>query len=269
MMRILLFSIVAFSMIGLIFPSGIAEIFIDESDYPFSIQYPKGWTVLDEDEWGGVAFGDGTGREGMYVQLVCSELRGEDCGQAGADYQELSILKADSEYICETATMQEDYFTCKNLEFHAEFIHELDGYRALTVLGSATILDSGKDPRFPDSKAGRYDAIGFDTYVLVGNDVWYIGTGSEVDKFDQELHEMIITTFMITNVHAQEDIFYEPTWFENLINAIMSIFGWNTSSDTTSSVVIETEDDFFDDPNIQWDNPIIMEDLDPCLYWEC
>ena len=55
-MRVLLFSILAFSMIGLIFPSGIAEIFIDESDYPFSIQYPKGWTVLDEDEWGGVAF---------------------------------------------------------------------------------------------------------------------------------------------------------------------------------------------------------------------
>ena len=73
---------------------------------------------------------------------------------------------------------------------------------------------------------------------------------------------------MITNVYAQEDIFYEPTWFENLINAIMSIFGWNTSSDTTSSVVIETEDDFFDDPNIQWDNPIIIE-MDPCSLYEC
>ena len=70
---------------------------------------------------------------------------------------------------------------------------------------------------------------------------------------------------MINDVYANEDVFYEPTWFENLINAIMSIFGLNTSTDTTSSVVIETEDDFFDDQNIQWDNPIIIE---PCLDWE-
>ena len=44
----------------------------------------------------------------------------------------------------------------------------------------------------------------------------------------------------------------------------MSLFSWNTSSDT-SSIVIETpEDGFFDDPNIQWDNLIII-DLDPCF----
>ena len=49
----------------------------------------------------------------------------------------------------------------------------------------------------------------------------------------------------------------------------MSIFGWNTSSDT-SSVVIETpmQEDPFDDPNIQWDNPIIIE-MDPCSLYEC
>ena len=246
-------------MIGLIFPSGFSEIYVHESDYPFSIQYPKGWTVLDEDEWGGVAFGDGTGREGMYVQLVCSELRGEDCGQAGADYQELSILKGDSEYICETATMQEDYFTCKNLEFHAEFFHQLDGYRALTVLGTATILDSGKDPRFPDAKAGRYQDMVYSTYVLVGNDLWYIGIGYEANKFDQAEAEKILSTFVINNVYAQEDIFYEPSWFENLINAIMSIFGGGTSD--TSSVIIEipTIEDPFMDPNIDWDNPIIID----------
>ena len=93
-MRILLFSIVAFSMIGLILPSGFSEIYVHESAYPFSIQYPDRWEPLDEDEWGGVAIGDGTGREGLYVQLFCSELRGEDCGQGGdaADYQLLDFL---------------------------------------------------------------------------------------------------------------------------------------------------------------------------------
>ena len=102
------------------------------------------------------------------------------------------------------------------------------------------------------------------------NDFWFIYAVNEVDKYDQVESETILSTFMINNVYAQqEDVFKEPSWFENLINAIVSLFGWNTPTDTTSSVIIETEDDFFDDPNIQWDNPIIMEDLDPCLYWEC
>ena len=72
MMKILLLSIIAFSMIGLIFPSGFSEIYIHESSYPFSIQYPSGWEALDEDEWGGVYIvQDKTGRNGMYVGLYC------------------------------------------------------------------------------------------------------------------------------------------------------------------------------------------------------
>ena len=64
---------------------------------------------------------------------------------------------------------------------------------------------------------------------------------------------------MINNVYAQEDIFYEPSWFENLINAIMSIFGGGTSD--TSSVIIEipTIEDPFMNPDIDWDNPIIID----------
>ena len=76
---------------------------------------------------------------------------------------------------------------------------------------------------------------------------------------------------MINNIYAQqEDVFHEPTWFENLINAIMSLFSWNTSADTTSSVVIETpmEENLMPEQNYDWDNPIII-DLDPCLDWEC
>ena len=75
----------------------------------------------------------------------------------------------------------------------------------------------------------------------------------------QEEAEKILSTFMINNVYAQEDIFYEPTWFENLINAIMSIFGGGTSD--TSSVIIEipTIEDPFMNPDIDWDNPIIID----------
>ena len=64
---------------------------------------------------------------------------------------------------------------------------------------------------------------------------------------------------MINNVYAQEDIFYEPSWFENLINAIMSIFGWGTSDSSSVIIEIPTIEDPFMDPNIDWDNPIIID----------
>ena len=270
-MKLLFFSIIAFSMIGLIFPSGFSEIYVHESAYPFSIQHPSGWTVMDEDEWGGVYIvTDETGRNGMYVGLFCSELRGEDCGQAGADYQELNYLREDLKWSCENATFQEAYYRCSNLEFLDEYVHQLDGYRAFTIAETSTITDNGKDPLFPEAKSGKYQEITLITYVLVGNDIWWVGIGGEADKFDQELSEKILSTFKINDVYTQEDVFYEPSWFESLINAIMSIFNWDTDHVTESidKVPIEDADDFFNDPNIDWDNPIIIE-MDPCSLYEC
>ena len=260
MMRILLFSIVVFSMIGLIFPSGFSEIYVHESAYPFSIQHPSGWTVMDEDEWGGVFIvSDTSGRNGVYISLACSEVRGDDCGQAGASYEEMNYLKSDLKWLCENADFKEYHIKCSNLKILDEFTHQLDGYTAVTILASDTILSDGKDPYFPEAKAGRYQEVQLATYVLVGNDFWQIWVGSETNKFDQELAETILSTFMINNVYAQEDIFYEPSWFENLINAIMSIFGGGASD--TSSVIIEIPvvEDPFMNPNIDWDNPIIID----------
>ena len=271
MMKILLLSIIAFSMIGLIFPSGFSEIYIHESDYPFSIQYPSGWEALDEDEWGGVYIvQDKTGRNGMYVGLYCSEIRDEDCGQAGADYQELNYLREDLEWSCENATFQEVYYRCSNLEFLDEYVHQLDGYRAITILETSTTTTNGKDPLFPEGKSGKFQAITLITYVLVGNDIWWIGIGNEADKFDQLEAEKILSTFKLNDIHSQVDIFEPPTWFESLINAIMGIFNWNTDHVTESidKVPFEEADDFFNDPNIDWANPIIIE-MDPCLDYEC
>ena len=122
-MRILLFSIVAFSMMGLIFPSGFSEIYVHESANPFSIKHPPDWNYIVEDEWGGVYIGNAAATEGLYVQLFCSELRGEDCGQGAdaADYQLLDFLKKDEVWYCENADMQEHYYTCKDLKFLDEF----------------------------------------------------------------------------------------------------------------------------------------------------
>ena len=271
-MKLIFFSIIAFSMIGLIFPSGFSEIYVHESGYPFSISHPSGWEALDEDEWGGVSIDlDKTGRNGFYITLWCSESRGEDCGQAGADYQEINFLKEEDKWYCENANFTEDHLRCFNYEVIDEFAHQLDGYRAFTIVSTSTLVQDGKDPLFPDATAGvKFDVIVTSTHVLVGNDVWYIVSVNDVDKFDQQETEKILSSFMINSVYANEDVFYEPTWFENLINAIMSLFSWNTSTDN-SSVVIETpmEEEFMPEQDYDWDNPIIMEDLDPCQYWEC
>ena len=273
-MKLIFFSIIAFSMIGLIFPSGFSSTYVHESGYPFSIQYPNGWYIFEfpEDEGGGISIdSDRTGRNGFYIALLCSESRGDDCGQAGADYQELDYLRQDEKDACEYANFEEDHIKCFNHEIIDEYAHQLDGYRAFTVVVNYSLLQDGKDPYFPDGTAGvKFDGIGTTTYVLVGNDIWLIVSANDVDKFDQIQTETILSTFMINNIHAQqEDVFHEPSWFENLINAIMSIFSWNTSTDN-SSVVIETgmEEEFMPEQNYDWDNPIIIE-LDPCSYWEC
>ena len=280
MNHLVLFLVVAFSMVGLIFPSGFSEIFVYESSFAFSISHPEGWVIiLPTNDWEGLGASivpDLSGRNGFFVGIFCSETLGEDCGEAGADYQELNLLEEIEIENCEIATMAENYYTCKNMEILDSFFHQLDGYRAVTVVTSAEILSNVKDPQFPDAKAGTYQEIGLRTHVLVGNDIWWIASGSEADKFDQLETEKILSSFMINDVYANEDIFYEPkltlegTWFESLINAIMSLFGWNTSTDTTSSVVIETpmEEEFMPEQNYDWDNPIII-DLDPCLDWEC
>jgi len=273
-MKLIFFSVVAFSVIGLIFPSGFSEIFVYESSFAFSISHPEGWVIiLPTNDWEGLGASivpDLSGRNGFFIGLACSETLGEDCGQAGADYEELNLLEEIEIENCELMDYDLAYAKCSNMEILDSFFHQLDGYRAVTVVISADILSNGKNPDFPEAKAGRYQEIGLRTHVLVGNDIWFIGSSFEADKFDQLETEKILSSFMINDVYANEDIFYEPTWFESLINAIMSLFGWNTSTDTTSSVVIETpmEEEFMPEQNYDWDNPIII-DLDPCFDWEC
>ena len=115
-------------MIGLIFPSGFSEIYVHESAYPFSISHPSGWEALDEDEWGGVSVDpDKTGRNGFWISLYCSESRGDDCGEAGADYQEIDFLKEDDKWYCDNATFAEVHVKCFNYEIIHEYAHQIDG----------------------------------------------------------------------------------------------------------------------------------------------
>ena len=262
--KYLIFSIIAFSMMGLIFPAGFSEIYIHESSYPFSIQYPSGWEALDEDEWGGVNFdSDDTGRNGMYVILGCSEYRGEDCGIAGADYEELNWLKEDEQVWCNEATLEEDYILCSDLKFLDEYAHQINGYRAFTVVVSYELYQDGGDPIYP-AGLGLNEGMGTTTYVLVGNDIWLIGTSNDVEQFDLETHEKVISTFKINNIYDQDDLFSESesSWIDNLIKAIMSLFNWGSDSNSNTNTVIEQPSEVEYQPEQQYGEHIVIDDFD-------
>ena len=271
-MKIIFVSILIVATIGLMMPSVFADVYVHESEYPFSIQHPSEWKVSAEDEWGGVNFdSDETGRNGMYVILGCSEYRGEDCGIAGADYEELNWLKEDEKMFCNEATLEEDYILCSDLKFVDEYTHQINGYRAFTIVESYQIYQDGSDPIYPDGK-GLHEVMGTMTYVLVGNDIWFIGTGNDVEQFDLETHEKVISTFKINNIYDQDDLFSQSSWLDNLIKAIMSLFNWGNDSNSSTNTVIEqsSQAEYQPEQNYDYDNPIVIE-LDPCDLndWDC
>ena len=285
-MKYILFSILTVGLIGLIIPSAFADVYVHESEYPFSIQHPPGWIVYPEDEWGGVNIdADESGLNGFYVALWCSESRGDDwCGTAGADYQEMKKLKDDEQWICNELSMEVDHMTCENLRIIDEKIHQIDGYRAFTITVSASLTNDGNLPYYPQIEAGTYKSVGTTTYVLVENDIWLVASStSPPQNFDAELDQKIISTFKINNVYAQEDVFTfkinnvyaqedgytsnPPSWIDALINSIMSIFSWsdNESSTTQSMITEPVVEEYVPEQEYQWDNPIIIDDLD--LGW--
>tara|TARA_B110000014_G_C19888797_1_gene459913 strand:- start:3 stop:686 length:684 start_codon:yes stop_codon:yes gene_type:complete len=226
--KIILISILAAAMVGLMVPSALADVYVHESLPPFSIQHPSGWIIQEDPDFPGVHIGsDKTGRNGLFVTLLCSEARGDDCGQVGTDYEELNFLKEDSEHDCRTLNFEESHATCDNHTIFDEFSHNLDGYTALSILTSVVLEQDANDPMFPDA-GGINRLVALETYVLDGNDIWLVYIGNDLDLFSYEQAEKMLSTFKIKNIHAQEDLFVpEPTsWFDDLIKAIMSIFNF-------------------------------------------
>tara|TARA_B100001123_G_scaffold307574_1_gene343706 strand:- start:718 stop:1524 length:807 start_codon:yes stop_codon:yes gene_type:complete len=265
-MKFILFSILTVGLVGFIIPSAFADVYVHESKYPFSIQHPPGWIVYPEDEWGGVNIdADETGLNGFYVNLWCSESRGDDCGVAGADYQEMKNLKDDEQWVCNDLSMEIDHMTCKNLRIIDEKIHQIDGYRAFTITVSVSLTSDGNDPYYPQIEAGTYKTVGTTTYVLVENDIWVIASGtSPPQNFDAELDQKILSTFKINNIYAQEDVFSpisSTSWITELINSIMSIFDWGYDEPLIQNSVIREPEhtEYVPEQEYQWDNPIIMD----------
>ena len=263
-MKAILFSVLAIAIIGVMVPSAFGEIFIHEPTPQFSIQHPNGWIVQEFPEYRAVSIdADLTNRNGVSITLVCSHLYNENCGSPQADYQEMNFLKQDSKAGCEFSNYQDNYMICYNQKHIEQYIHNVDGFRAFSLLTEETWHQDGKDPYFPDS-GGAHKILALETYILVANDVWLVYIVNDFNNFSMEQAEKILSTFKIKHIYDQEDIFTPPTWYEQLIDAIMSLFGGgNDKSPTTKSMISEPiTEEYIPEQDYQWDNPIIIDDLD-------
>ena len=144
-MKAILFSVLAVAMIGVMVPSVFADVVIQEEDFPFSIQHPSGWIAQQDPEIPGAVHIDSdlTGRNGLFLQLLCTEththfaitndLYQKDCGNY-TDEEELQFLKDDSKHACTQAQYAFVYLICWNHRIIDEYVHEIDGNKAYTIL---------------------------------------------------------------------------------------------------------------------------------------
>lgn len=250
-------------MIGVMIPSAFGEIFIHEPTPQFSIQHPNGWTVQEFPEYRAVSIdADLTNRNGVSITLICSHLYNENCGSPQADYQEMGFLKQDSKDSCEFSNYQDNHMICYNQKHLEQYAHYVDGFRAFSLLTEETWHQDGKDPYFPDS-GGAHKIMALETYILVGNDIWLVYIVNDFNNFSMEQSEKILSTFKIKHIYDQVDVFTPPTWYEQLIDVIMSLFGGgNDESQVVNSVIREPVEEYVPEQDYQWDNPIIIDDLE-------
>ena len=279
----ILFVILTVAMIGFMAPSAFADVVIQETEFPFSIQHPSGWIAQQDPEIAGAVHIDSdlTGRNGVFLQLLCTEthtqfsienqLYQKDCGNYTAE-EELQFLKDDSKHACTQAQYAFVYAICWNHRIIDEYVHEIDGNTSYTILVKEKIKQNGSDPLFPDG-IGTNVIKGLETIVIADlgskNDVWFIAIYNDEDKFDLEVIEKILYSFKtgskyhnnLDNIYSQENVFPpEPSWFENMMNSIMAIFGFEPKlSEPIINPIIIPLDYYVPEQDYQMDNPIIMD----------
>ena len=252
--------IVAIAFIGLMIPSASAEIFIHKPDPQFSIQHPNGWIIQEMPEYRTVMIdADMTGRNGMGITLNCSTTIDGDCGVGPqADYQELEWLENYVIDACKSANYSESYLICYNQKIIDKYVHYIDGYKAYSFLIEETWHQDGKDPYFPDG-GGAHKILALDTTIYVGSDIWVVYIANDYDDFSMEQSEKILSTFKVNDIYNQEDIFSPPSWIDNLIKAIMSLFNWGSDSNSNTNTVIEQPSEVEYQPEQQYGDPIYIE----------
>ena len=225
-MKIIAISLLSFAMMGLLVPSALGEVFInDEKFYPFSIEYPSDWhvTFADHVTGDGVSIDkDKTGRNGVWIGLW------EDIvdDPNAADYQVFEFMKDVGKIGCQEMSYELDYAKCKRYAVYHTTSWEVDGFRAFTLFEKFDYLPNGEDPKFVDAVKGDFTIQGTTTFVLVGNDAWIIFTSNDVDEFDELETMEIIQSFKLKDIQREPISQPQPkSWFDGILDFFKSLFG--------------------------------------------
>jgi len=224
-MTILAVSLLAVAMIGVMVPSVLGEVFINETKfYPFSIEYPSDWEIISTENVTGEGIMidlDKTGRNGMWIGLWKNSIE-PNVG----DYELMEFQKNSVRLFCDESTQEEDFGECSHLGFLQNKIWEIDGFRAVTSLFKYDWEMKQSDPLFQDSTMGKFSPMDTLTWIISGDDMWIIATTNDIDKFDKKQIHEIIQSFKLKNIEPAT--ISEPqakSWFDSIIEIFMQMLG--------------------------------------------
>jgi len=222
-MKIVAISLLSFAMMGLLVPSALGEKYVNQGDYPFSIEYPSEWEIILKEDVsvGVVVLADDRGHNGMFVSLWKDSVESDV-----ADYEIWETLKEISRDYCYSMTMKESFATCRNYKITDSQIHFVDGYRTFTVFEEYVINSSGNDPLLANDIQETFHANGTYSVVFVGDDFWEIGTGWKSDNYEKAKALDIIKSLKLKDVENKPIPQPQPkSWFDGILDFFKSLFG--------------------------------------------
>jgi hypothetical protein len=247
---VLIIAIVAVAMIGIMIPSAFAGTYVNEGNYEFSIDYPYGWEMLEEEYPNLVSFSD---KYDWTTAIFVSHW--EDAGEQLTDDEEIDWMFELLEDQCVNNIVGTTGINCFNFQRYDDtaMVYEINGYRAITVMTSNT--NQYGNPDYP----GNYPMVWTFTHIYDGYDVWQISSESEDYVFDKHLDSIAelvesfrigdvtaSTTTFIPSSNASYKIYFEelPEWSEfNVDSAVRDATNyWNARDGITFSRTYDAND---------------------------
>ena len=196
MKQVLIIAIVAVTMIGIMIPSAFAGTYVNEGNYEFSIDYPYGWEMLEEEYPNLVSFSD---KYDWTTAIFVSHW--EDAGEQLTDDEEIDWMFELLEDQCVNDIVGTTGINCFNFQRYDDtaMVYEINGYRAITVMTSNT--NQYGNPDYP----GNYPMVWTFTHIYDGYDVWQIHSTSKDYVFEDHYSSILETIQSFRILHPHED----------------------------------------------------------------
>ena len=190
MKSVFIIAIVAVVLIGVGIPNALGTTYVNDYPYEFSIDYPYGWVMQEEEYPSLVSFTD---KYEWTTSIFVSHW--ENAGEQLTDDEEIDWMFEILEDQCNNNIVGTNGINCFNFQRYDDtaMVYEINGYRAITVMTSNT--NQYGNPDYP----GNYPMVWTFTHIYDGYDVWQISSESEDYVFDKHLDSIaeLVESFRI------------------------------------------------------------------------